>query len=474
MPKLSGFSRTPIPGPASSRLLGPVPAFLRFFDDPVGAFAQLRRYGDVVAVSRNNPALVCAFGAERNRDVLSNPRRFHNANFIQGAPGTALGRFRHIIISMNGEDHKRHRRLMMPAFAKSALAGYASAIVALAEAEVERWPIGEVVDLDVYLRELASKMALRTLFGVDLRRSHSELGKVAMDFVEAFSSPLAMLLPYDVPGLPHRRAQANGARLLAILEELIEQKRRSGEGHDDALGLLVHAVDEDGSRFSDEELVSETSTLFFAGHDTTAQTLSWTMFLLERHPAVLGPVLEEIDGVLGGRSVSAEDLPRLTLLDRAIKESMRILSAVPMLVLRVPTQEVTLGDVRLPKDANVVISPIATHHDPALYPQPRRFDPERWATIEPSLYEYLPFGAGPRLCVGAVFARQALRLMLATVLQRVGVELMRGAKVSRLTRANIMRPRYGLPARLHPPRRPSRKPAPIRGDIHDLVELPAS
>lgn len=259
--------------------------------------------------------------------------------------------------------------------------------------------------------------------------------------------------------------------MIERLDQLIARKRRSTGEDKDALARLVHAVDDDGARFTDDELLAESMTLFFAGHETMAKTMSWTMFLLERHPALLAEVLDEIDGVLGGRSVTAADIVRLPLLDRVIEESTRVLSSVPLLFLRVPADDLPLGSITLPKGANVVVSPYATHRDPALYPRPRRFEPERRVGLEPSIYEYLPFGAGPRLCIGATFARQALRLMIATVLQRVRVSIVRGANISRLTRANIMRPRHGLPAHIQGPHRRRLRPEPIRGDIHELVEL---
>jgi cytochrome P450 len=234
---------------------------------------------------------------------------------------------------------------------------------------------------------------------------------------------------------------------------------------------LLRAVDDDGTGFTDEELISEVLTLFVAGHETTAKALSWTMFLLERHPAVLADVLDELDGVLGGRSMTVADIPRLPLLDRVIKESMRVLAPVPILFLRVPSSDLPLGRFTLPKGANVVVSPYATHHDPEIYPEPQRFRPERWEGLRPSIYEYLPFGAGPRICIGAAFSQQALRLMVPTVLQRVRMAVRRDARIDRLTRGNILMPRHGIPARLQAPHRRRLVPEPVRGDVHEMVAL---
>jgi cytochrome P450 len=319
------------------------------------------------------------------------------------------------------------------------------------------------------MRELALVTALRTIFGLEPGGDVHELGSLTVEFTEIISSPLTVLLPYAIPRTPYHEAQTLGARLMQEMLALITRKRASG-ATDDALSLLIHARDEQGG-LSDDELLAETLTLFVAGHETTAKTLTWTCFLLERHPAVLHALLDELDGVLGGRSVCADDLPKLPLLERVVKESMRVLSPVPTVFLRVPSSPIALGHYMLPKGANVVISPLVTHHDARLYPSPRRFDPERWTTIKPTPFEYLPFGAGPRMCVGAAFAMQAVRLILATLLPRVRFQIQRDADISRLTRTNIFMPKYGIPARIERGHRRKLAVEPIRGDISQLVDL---
>jgi cytochrome P450 len=472
MPKLIGFPRVPLPGPRRIPLLGHLPRVFQFLDDPIAAVTALRRHGDVAAVARDSPALVCVFGAERNREVLSDPTTFrHDEGFINGPEGSALARMSQVIVGINGEVHKRHRRLMSPAFAKSALDGYAEEMVRVSEGVIARWPLGQVADLDALLRDLALCVAVRALFGLDVRRGATELGEISAALLDTLTAPLMLLAPYDLPGTPFRRALRMSEQLLGRLDELVTEKRRHTKVEHDALALLLRAVDDDGTRFTDAELVAETVTLFIAGHETTAKTLSWTMFLLERHPAVLADVLDEIDGVLGGRSMTAADIARMPLLDRVIKESMRVLPPVPLLFLRVPAADVTLGGHTLPKGANVIVSPYATHHDPELYPEPRRFRPARWEAIKPTIYEYLPFGAGPRICMGAAFAQQAIRLLLPTVLQRVRVAMTRDAEIARITRANVLRPKHGFPMQLQAPHRRRLVPTPIRGNIHEMVEL---
>lgn len=472
MPKLTGFPRVNIPGPRPLPLVAHMPRVLQFLQDPIPTLSNLRRYGDVAAIVEGCPALVCVFGPERNREVLSRPAELRNdEEFINGPEGSALARIKTVLVAINGEEHKRHRRLMMPAFSRNVLDGYAPMIVDLAERLIERWPIGITVDLNVLLTDLAMAVAVRTLFGLDMHEGMSELGETGATFVSVLSSPLAILAPFDIPGLPYHKGLKLAERMVQLLENVIAEKRRKDKADHDALAMLLHAVDEEGSRLSDDELIAETSTLFVAGHETTAKTLVWTMFLLERHPDILADVLDEVRGVLGGRSMTVADIPRMPLLNRVIQESMRVLSPVPILFLRVAASDVQIGPHTLPVGANVVVSPFATHRDPDLYPEPRRFLPSRWEKLTPSVYEYLPFGAGPRICLGALFAHQALRLILPTILQRTRVKVARNAKISRLTRANILMPRFGIPARLDRPHKRRVEPEPVRGDIHDLLEL---
>lgn len=472
MPTLSGFSPVPLRGPPPTPVLGQLPGVIRFLYDPIGRMTELRALGDVVAVTRDNPALVCVFGGERNREVLSNPDGFRNdENMFPGPKDSSFGVMNEMITCINGDAHLRHRRLMAPAFSKAKLAGYAGQVVEIAESLVKTWPRDQEIDMDAKLRDLSMRVAGRTLFGADAL-DDAGLGDLTADYVRALTNPLVLLVPRDLPGTPYRRASRLGDALFGRLAELIKVRRADpGERHD-ALTLLLTAA-EQGDDFTDRELLAELVALFFAGYETTAKTLSWTLVLLDRHPQVLAGVLDELDQVLGGRSPTAEDVPRMPRLDRAIKESMRLLPPMPMLFFRVASRPIPLGDATLPPNANVIVSPYVTQRDPAVFAEPSRFLPERWETTEPSTYAYLPFGAGPRTCIGAAFAKQSLRLILATLLQRARFALVPGARIVRKVQALSLASKYGLPMRLGAPRLGAHAPAPLRGDLHEMVELPA-
>jgi len=431
------------------------------------------RYGAVAAVSDHDASLVLAFGPDCNRQILSNPQLFHSAAElpIRIPEGSSLMRLSTFLAGMNGGQHDKLRRLMMPLFQKSYLETYRDAIVAAAEGELARWRTGETTDISRAMARLSLCVAFQCLFGLDVSGDARELADMGLRFTEGATSPALLLLPYDLPGTPYRSFLRLCDRLEAKLRELIHERRARPDGRHDALSLLVAVHDEDGTLLPDASLVGLANELFIAGHETTACTLAWTLFLLERHPKILGDVLDELASVLHGDAPTVEQIDRLPLLDAVVKESMRILPASPFFFFRRTTESVKVGSYELPAGASLVISPLMTHHMADLYPEPRRFKPERWNGEPPARYEYLPFGAGPRACLGASFAALSLRTMLALILQRFRLTLEPGARVSFKVRGIILGTKHGLPMRVERPSRTTAATAPLRGDIAELIDV---
>lgn len=472
MPHFFGLGRVEIRGPRALPGIGAARRLFELLDDPVGVVLRLRELGEVVALIDRSPAVVCAFGAERNREVLADPGVFrHDEALFRGPPGSAMDKMRFSTVTINGDLHRRHRKLMQPAFQRSALDGYAGDIVAVTRVMLGRWPIGQVGRVDVLCRDAAMAMAMRCLYGLDVSEEARALGHLAAAWVDTVTAPTTILVPFDLPGTGFRRALRLGEAVVGRLRGLIEQRRGGDDGGRDAMALLLRARDDEGRPLSDDELVAEAASLFVAGHETTAMTLTWTLFLLERHPEVEAALRGEVEAALAGRDPGPEDAVKMPLLDRVVKESMRLLSSVPLLFFRVCAEATTVGGFALPRGANVLLSPLATHRDPAIFPEPRRFLPERWLGAAPSPYAYLPFGAGPRTCLGMLFAERALRLMLPMILQRFRLSIPAGTRIDRLTRGNILRPRRGLPMRVEPASAPARPRGPIGGDLGELVEL---
>jgi len=460
------LSGTALRGPRPLPLLGAKGNLLRFFSDPIGQLLRMHReFGEACTFTEGDLSILCLFGPGYNQQVLSDRNLFHNdSRAFFPLPKTAeqlLGG----LTAMNGEVHRRQRKLMMPAFQKSRVEGYRDDMVAVTERALSRWTPGSTIDLGEEMIELTLQVALRCLFGLEDERQAHELGHLGMDFLEALTSPAAMALPYNVPGTPYahfvRTANVLHGRILA----LIRHKRTLPEGRD-VLSLLLRAQDEDGSALTDEQLLAQASILYVAGHETTSHTLCWTLFLLSQHPRVLADLEDELHGVLRGDAPTVEQLSRLPLLDAVVKESMRLLPTTPFLFLRKASEDFQLGSLSLPPGTNLMLSPLVTHRLPDLYPEPARFRPERWQRLQPSLYEYLPFGAGPRMCLGATFAAQEVRLVLALLIQRFRLSLAPGARVATQVRGITLGPKHGLSMHvgtrstpLPPP------PASVRGDV---------
>jgi cytochrome P450 len=449
-------------------------SLLRFFGDPVGTLLALRRdYGTLATLADGDPALIVALHSDYNRQILSDSRLFHN--FAQAPlrvpPGSAPERLLDALTSMNGERHKEHRRLLMSAFTKSALEGYRTEMIAVTERALARLRVGDTIDLNREMVDLTLRIALKCLFGVEPAEGEENLGVMATDFLAGLISPAAALLPYRVPGTPYSRFMNLSERLEARLHAILAERRAQSGVPRDMLSILIEAHDEDGARLNDSELVGHSAVMYVAGHETTAYTLSWTLFLLSQHPRLLDEVAEETRAATGGAPPTTEQSAQLGLLDRVIRESQRLLPATPFMFIRQATAGFTLGGHELPANTGFIVSPLITHRQPDIYDSPMRFDPERWSRIAPSPYEYMPFGAGPRLCIGMGFASQALRIVLPMILARFSFELVDGARVSRKVQGITMGPRHGLPVRVRAAGARVERAARIRGDIHELVEL---
>lgn len=507
---LPAASGAPVPGPPPSRWLGARGNAARFLRDPIAVMLDAHaRYGDVSALVGGRTGLVFAFGPEMNRRVLSDPRLFESADVtLAGPPGSSQRRLGMGLFGMNGPRQLDHRRVLLPTMSRAAIERAAGPIARFAEDAAEsllRTRAGRTVDVYEAMRRLATRLSGTLLFGLDDPEEAFALGEQVQGWVRQSRLARVRLLRLDVPGTPYRRMLNDARRLEARLRALIRRRRDAAAAgrapeHADVLSVLLVAHDLDPQALTDDEVIGHTNIMYAAAHDTIASTLTWTLFLLAQHQGARAGVLDELGGVLRGGPPSPARPHELPLLDAVIKESMRMLPPVVYNTRRT-TAPAALGPHVLPAGSTVAISHYVTHMLPALYPQPRRFRPERWlrrsapaVTVAPrcpmhatqaddagegtggglgacarSPYEYMPFGAGGRLCIGAAFSLSALRTVLAVLLQRVGLRMADGARVDHRVDTTL-NPRGGLPMLAGAPSRDA-PPARVRGTVCGMVDM---
>lgn len=465
-------ARPPLRGPRRIPLVGRPLRLARFFSDPVRSMLRLReRFGKLSALQEGDTRAVFAFSPELNREVLAGTEHFYSRALADMAPKTsALYRFRTHLLGLNGDAHRRARQLIGGAFFRPRVEGYRADMAELASKLFERWRPDEVVDVEREMQQLALWVVSQTVYGVSPSDANLGLGLRIKQLVQQQFSPGAMVLPHDLPGTPFRTLLRMAEDLERDLLALIAKKRAQPGEQRDALAAIIHARDEHGEPFTDEELVGHTFLLFFGGYDTTANALGWTLLLLALHPRVLHDLQDEFE-VLQGAAPTHEQLAALPLLDAVVKESMRVLSPVAF-TARTAFKGATLGGYAVEEKADVFVSPLVTHRIPELYADPNRFLPERWLKgAAPSPWAYLPFGAGPHVCVGASLAALEIRLTLAMLLQRFTLLPPDGARIDYRVQAT-MSTKAGMPMRVLPRQRVTRAPR-ITGDVLELFEAPA-
>ncbi len=443
-----------------------------FAADPIRLMRRLHaEHGDAAALEDEGFRVHFIFSAALNQQVLSDSKRFHSQFFaVRGSRRSSQRRLTEGLLSMNGEQHKRQRRLVKEPFSRKSIVEYGDAIQRLAVEMVDAWTPGQTVDINEHMTRFMLKTSSALLFGLDAPQFALEIGEMTHHWVHYnhLVGPLAFAPHEELNGV-YEELLAFSEQLEAKVLDLIQMRRSSGELGHDVLSLLIQANDAEGG-ITDKELVGHVTLLFAASHLTTAHTLTWTLLLLAQHPDVMRSLAEELDRELGGRLPTPADLDRLEVLDRVLKESMRIMPASSY-SQRFATESMALGPFQLRPGSLVIFSQFMTHHSAALYDEPDRFLPDRWQTISPSPYAYLPFGAGPRMCVGAPLAMQILKQTLPVILQQYKVTCVPHSRVEAKVVSTMLNPM--LPVWMTLDACDGKFISqPIAGNIHELVQFP--
>ncbi|MCA1619998.1 MAG: cytochrome P450 [Acidobacteria bacterium] len=437
------------PGPSGNRFFGrPVRASRR---DPLGFMLGLaREYGDLSTFRVGRERVYFVNSPEGVRDVLTN----HYGNFLKGGGRQSARRFlgEGLLLS-EGELHRRQRRLALPAFHRQRIAAYAAEMTASADRLASRWRDGEVLDVWPEMLRLTLGIVGRTLFGADVESESDEVGsamRAATLQYRTFRLPGAKL--WERLPLPHLlRFQRGKRRLREVVLRLIDERRRDGADRGDLLSMLLLAEGEGGGgAMTPEQVWDEALTIFIAGYDTTATALMWTWYALSRNPSAESCLHEELDAVLdGGRAARFEDLPRLQYAERVLCESMRLYPPTWRLVRRA-VRDFRVGRHTVPAGSLVVVCQYAMHRDPRFWPDPERFDPERWTPEAKSArpqFAYFPFGGGPRRCLGESFAMTEGVLLLSTLARRWRMRPVEGHPVE-VFPEHLLRAKRGMPVKL--------------------------
>ena len=420
--------------------------FRSFRKDATGFLERLSKLGDVTSFRLGPQQAYFLNDPELIRDLLVvNAHKFKKGRALQRAK-TLLGEG---LLTSEGEFHLRQRRMIQPAFHRAQIADYSRSMVELAEETSDNWRDRETLDIDREMMHLTLRIVGKTLFSANVEDDADAVGKAMTSMTTLFNF---LLLPFSewlqkLP-LPHsKRFKSARGTLDSVIYAIINDRRRSGENKGDLLSMLLNAQDEDdGSVMTDEQVRDEALTLFLAGHETTANLLTFTWYVLSQNPDAEAKLHEEIDRVLNGRSPTFEDISKLTYCEHVIAESMRLYPPA-WAIGRLATEDHEFGGFPVAKGSLILISPYITHRDKRFWSEPEVFRPERWemqsVKVAGQRYIYFPFGGGIRRCIGEGFAWTEGILLLATLARKWKLELDPGQKIA-LQPMITLRPKYGM------------------------------
>ena len=448
------FSRMPgqrPPGPKGRLLVG---SLLELGTDWLEFLSKsAREYGDVVFFRfAHVPIVLLTHPDHIERVLVANASDFSKSRGYR-ALERIVGKG---LLTSEGEEWRRQRKVIQPAFHHDCLVPYAAAMVEAADRVLEGWHDGDVRDIHRDMMGTTLDIVARTLLGCDASNRAKTVGAALEVVAERFleQASLAFLLPASLP-LPSRLSLQRAVRKLdGIVCEIIRSRHASGKSKPDLLDTLLRARDQDARHMSDAQLRDELKTLFLAGHETTAIALSWTLYLLAQHSEIDAQLAEELKAVLGNRAPGFDDVPRLRYTEMVIKESMRLYPPV-WGMSRQANQPFQVAGYELAAGTTVFLVPWITHRDPRFFPEPERFDPSRWRddpirTGKMPRFAYFPFGGGPRVCVGAAFAMLEATLLLARMAQRFRFATSQPAEIRATA---TLRPKEGIRVVLHERRR---------------------
>ncbi len=420
------------------------------FRDPLKFLRSLTTVGRLVRIDIGALPMIMITDPELTRQVLLDSQTFDKGGALFDKVRELTG---DSLLTSTYETHRRQRRLMQPAFNRPQVQTYVSTMNDMIEGVLSQWNDGTVVDMAAATYDITSRTAARTMFAADVA------GPAAAHVVDALSiylqglflrmmAPTGLIGRIPTPGnIRYNRAVK---ALHESVDEIITAYRQAGVDNGDLLSMLLAASDDDGGELSPQDIHNQVITLFLAGIETTAGALAWSLAMLGEHPGVAGRVRSEVDTVLNGRPAQWADLPKLVQTRMVLTEALRLYPP-GWIFTRVTTREVTLGQHTLPEGTGLAYSPYLLHHNADVFPEPDRFDPDRWSSAragEIPRDAFVPFGGGVHRCIGEAFGVTEATLALATITARWEFRSVLGHPVEPAPRRATLTPGH-LPMRIH-------------------------
>ena len=469
---ISGEWSKDIPGPPRMPVFGWLPTILRFGFQPLSSMEDLhQRYGKMVRIGLGKYPAVFIFDPEYNRQILRDPATFYVYDLglvpIDFPKDSPLRRLTVGMPLMNGPRHDDHRSALLPFFHKKIITRYHDACIRVTERKMASWEVGATVDMRAEMERLAMWLVTAPVLGLDPEIEGEAIGRQLERTMKYVMNPFVLMLPYDLPGIPFHTLLRHATEMERIVKDVITWKKAEGLKGDDLLSIMIRMHEEDPERLNANELIGHTITMFRGGYNPNGMALYWTIFLLSQHPQAMQKVQEELDQVLGGENPTTESIEKLPYLEGAIKEAMRLFPAGTW-TGRLAMKDFRMDSHFLPKGTWIVMSPYITHRMPELFPRPYKFLPERWLSEYHSAYEFMPFSAGPRYCIGTSLGMMQLKIALAILLRKYSFSF--EATTVDCTGFNSIRPKNGLPMTVHE-RGHAYIAKAFKGNIHAIVDF---
>jgi cytochrome P450 len=422
--------------------------------DPLKFLRETRQYGDIVRMRFVFSDAYLIYHPDSVKHVLQENNRNYNKDvFTYKLFRPFLGQG---LLINDGESWLHQRRLMQPAFHRKRITAYGTIMTDATIALLERWKPYVEQDSSVDVAEEMMRLTLgivgQTLFSINLSDETNTIGPALTTMLKLLGNYVyAPFPPISIPTTRNRRLLAANRSLEQVIYHIIAERRQQNRDTGDLLSMLLSARDEEtGEGMNDRQIRDELMTMLLAGHETTANTLTWTWFLLSQHPEIEQRLYYEVDEVLGGALPTVEHLPDLKYTNMVLEESLRLYPPACILSRKAMADD-ELGGYPIQANSMILVSPYATQHHPDYWPDPERFDPERFTperSVDRPHYAYFPFSSGPRMCIGSSFAMMEAQLILATIAQRYQLRMVPGHPVEPQMLVTL-RPKYGLRMTIH-------------------------